>query len=177
MGVNRQLIIGGLILIVGLLLLLGTVFNLNLGAICWPSVLILLGIWMLARPRMTAPGPGLKVLFLGDIRRSGDWQLANEDFLTFIGDIRLDMTTAKIPEGETRLGIYGFIGDITLTIPEQVGVAVSSMGFVSNARLWTGKRESFLLPIDQVSEGYTEAQSKVRIETYCFISELKVKRV
>ncbi len=177
MRVSGQLIFGFLILFVGSLLLLGNVFDVNLGAICWPSVLILIGIWMLARPRMTAPGAGLKILPIGDIRRSGDWQLADEDILTFIGDVRLDMSTAKIPEGETRLGVYGFIGEIAVTLPEQVGVSVSSMGFVSTTRLWTGKRESFLVPINQVSEGYAEAQSKVRIETYCFIAELKVERV
>jgi lia operon protein LiaF len=174
---RRQLIFGSLVLLLGLILLLSNIFDVNLGVICWPSILILIGVWMLARPRMTAPGPGLKILFLGDIRRSGDWQLANEEFLTFIGDLRLDMSAATIPDGETRLSVYGFIGEITLIIPEHVGVSVSSIGFVSTTRLWTGKRESFLVPIDEISEGYAEAKSKVHIETYCFISELKVKRV
>lgn len=177
MRTRGQLVIGSLILLAGVVLLLGNVFQIDFWAICWPLLLIIFGVWMLFRPRLTAPGPGLKIMPLGNIRRHGVWQLANEDILIFIGDVSLDLSQAEIPAGETRIGVYGFIGDVDLISPPDVGVAVSSMAFVTDSKLWGEKRDAFIAPVYRASEGYETAIHKVRLDCYFFILDIDVERV
>ena len=177
MRTRGQLVIGSFILLGGIALLFGNIFQIDFWAICWPLVLIIIGVWMLFRPRLIAPGPGLKILPLGNIRRHGVWQLVNEDILMFIGDVRLDLSQAEIPAGETRIGVYGFIGDVDLFVPPDMGVAVSSTAFVTDSKLWGEKRDAFIAPVYQTSDGYETADRKVRLDCYFFILDIDVDRV
>lgn len=48
-----QFILGGLALFVGLVSLLSLIFDIHFSAFCWPVGLILVGIWLLVRPRFS----------------------------------------------------------------------------------------------------------------------------
>ena len=59
------------IILAGVLLLIGNLFNLNIGAFCFPLGLILLGIFVLLRPRMVGPDTLSNTVLIGDLDR--DW--------------------------------------------------------------------------------------------------------
>ena len=124
---NRgPLFIGSLLVIFGMVLLLGNIFQINIWALCWPTGLILVGVWLLLRPRFALPGTLVNIRFIEDDKRKGQWQVNNEEIWSFINTVRLDMTQATIPAGETTIRMYGFISDIDILVPMDVGCSVSS---------------------------------------------------
>jgi lia operon protein LiaF len=175
---NRgQLFIGAVLVVFGLLSLLSTVFHIDFGALCWPVLLIAVGVWLVFRPRLGGPDSEAEVLLLGDRRRRGEWAVRNEEFWLGIGDVELDMTQATIPPGETVLRIYGFVGDVDVFVPRVVGVAVQLNGFVIDSDVLGRDYDSFLSPVSVQSENYTTAESRLRIEMISFVADLKVKHV
>ena len=57
-------LIGALLMIAGIFLLLGNLFDFNLWAVCFPLGLILLGLFVLFRPRMVGPDTSSHVAFV-----------------------------------------------------------------------------------------------------------------
>jgi len=174
---KRQIFIGGAITLVGLVFLIGGIFHIDVGDFCFPVGLILLGVFLLLRPYLLGPDEPVQLKLLGDVRRYGDWQVADEEIWIGVGDVQLDMTSAEIPAGETRIRIFGFVGDVKLIMPEGVGVSVSSTSFVTDARVLGQKRDSFLTPLHFASDGYEAAERKVRLEVNCFVGNLRVRQV
>jgi len=167
--------LGGTIIVVGLLLLAGNLLNINVWALIWPLGLILLGGWLLLRPRQAAPGTAVDFRFLGEIRRNGAWQVLPEELTAFIGDIDLDFRQAIVPVGETRLHVSGFIGDVHVTIPAGFGLRVTSSAFVTDVRFMGQKHEGFLSPVDFMTPGYAAAERKVLLETAWFVGDMKIR--
>lgn len=174
---NRgELIAGSALVLLGLIFLLGTLFNINIWAICWPIGLILLGVWLVVRPRLAGPDRNVNILLISDFDRRGKWDIHDEEFWIGIGDIDLDMLTANIPPGETRINIYSLIGDVSVYVPESVGVAVRANGFFLDTDILGQESDNFLVPVEAVSENYEMAECRIRIEQFGLITELKVKR-
>ena len=171
-----HILIGGAITLVGLVFLIGAVFHIDVGDFCFPVGLILLGVFLLLRPYLLGPDEPVQLKLLGDVRRHGDWQVADEEIWIGVGDVRLDMTEADIPVGETQIRVFGFVGDVRLTVPEGVGVSVSSTSFVTSARVLGQKRDSFLSSIHFASDDYEMAERKVRLEVSYFVGDIRVRR-
>ncbi len=168
------LFFGGLLIIVGLAYIAGQVFQINIWGILWPLLLILLGVWLLLRPLMLRSGSNVDVFFIGDIRRSGTWQVHNEEYWRFIGDVKLNLTQADIPLGETVYRTNGFVNDVKAIVPPDVGVAISSTAFITSTKAFGRKQESFVTPLEITSENYASAERKIRLEVTGFISDIKV---
>lgn len=171
-----QLVAGVLIILLGVVILLSNVFNINLWGICWPSALILLGLWLLVRPRLVEQGTGVSLVPIGAVDRAGAWQVSDEEFWVFVGDIDLDLTVAEIPEGVTRLRTYGFVGDVELIVPRDVGVSLSSTAFVSDIKAFGDRHEHFLTPLHLDSDNYETAVRKIRLETHAFVGDVKIRQ-
>jgi predicted membrane protein len=174
---NKGLIlIGAAMILIGLTSLIGTVLDVDAGGLLWAVGLILLGVWLLLRPQLFRSETAPRVRIFGPIRRKGAWQVADEELWVLIGDVILDFTNAEIPVGETEIRTYGFVGEIKVSVPEGVGVSLSSTAFVTDARVLGQRREVFLAPAELASEGYETAERKIRLETTCFVADVRVKR-
>lgn len=172
---NWQIFLGALILIWGGVLLIGVVFDINTGALCFPIALIGLGVFILLRPRFIAPGTNVEMHLFGDVRRRGTWKVVGEEFWTGLGNVRLDLSEADIPPGETRYHALGFIGDVKLTVPEDVGVSIASVALLTEAKVLDWKRQSFFMPVHYATENYEIAERKIHVEVNYFISNIKVR--
>lgn len=172
-----QIFIGIVIILIGLMFLIGNIFDVDVGAFCLPVGLIALGVWLLLRPRLVGPDTAVQMKLVGDVRRRGAWQVTDEEIWVGVGDVRLDMTSADIPVGETRIRVFGFVGSTTLLVPEGVGVSVSSTAFVTDARVLGQRRDSFFAPVHFASDEYETAERKVQLETISFVTDLRVRRV
>jgi lia operon protein LiaF len=174
---NRgQIIFGSLLLFFGLVLILGNIFHINIWAVCWPTGLILVGIWFLLRPRLNQPGSGINISPLANIRRYGSWTVRNEETWIIVGDIKLDMTQAEIPLGETTIHSYGFVGDVRLIVPQGIGLSITSTAFLTDAKILGQKGDHFFIPVYYTSENYATAERKVRLETLYFVIDLDVEQ-
>lgn len=167
---------GILIILIGLMFLMGNVFDVDVGALCFPFGLILFGIWILLRPRLVGPDTQLRLRVFGPICRDGAWQVADEELWLFVGDVRLDMTQAQIPLDETCLRVCGFVGDIRLLVPEGVGVSVSSTAFITDAQVLGRRRDGLLVSAHLTSDDYETAERKVHLETFFFVANIRVRR-
>ncbi len=171
---NRgALIFGGLLILFGLLTLLDMIFQIDIGAIFWPLVLITIGLLMLLRPRMAPPGSEVWFRLFGGVRRSGIWTVQNEEVWMFIGDVHLDLTQAELPPGETLFQASGFIGDIDLRVPANTALSIHANGFVTTAKWFGRKQDHFLTPAIYTSPDYDQAERKIKLVTNFFITDLK----
>ncbi len=172
-----QIFLGLALVLLGLFYLFGVVFHVDVGALCFPIFLILLGAWLLIRPRTA--GPGVKTTFapLADLDRRGAWPVTREEIWTLVGDVKLDFTSVQLPAGETRINIYGFVAGIHLYVPPDVAVAVTSNAFVVDAKLAGSKQTSFLSPIVWTSSNYASAERRVHVETLFFVTDLSVEQL
>jgi len=169
------LIFGGFLILIGVMILAGAIFDVNMWSFFWPVMLILVGFWILVRPRWVSPKGPVEFLFFNNLRRKGAWQVKNEEIWSFLGDVYLDLTSAEIPAGETVYRIYGFIGDVDLVVPQGVGVSVSSAAFINEVKVLGRKQSSILLPVDLASEDYETVERKIRLDVAFFISDVKIK--
>lgn len=174
---RTQVFIGGSLVLVGSIFLLGNLLDVDVWKFCWPTAIILLGVWLLFRPRLVGPDTRVRQRILGDIRRYGSWQVADEEIWIGIGDVKLDMTEADIPLGETCIRVFGFVGDVDLRVPQDVGVRLSSRAFVSEIEALGQKRDNFAGVFILLSENYDTAERKIRLETSFFVNDVDVRQV
>jgi len=173
---NRgQVLVGSSLVLFGGGLLLASVLHINFWAICFPLALIVLGVFFLiARPPMREPTTAGNSQFVGDIIRSGEYAVINEEFHLFVGDVRLDMTRAQFPLGETVIRLNGFVYDADLTVPDEVGVAIVSNGFVVDTKLGAQHSSNFLSGVQVATANYASAERKLHVVMNSFVGDLRV---
>jgi hypothetical protein len=176
---NRgQLYLGGSLVLFGLLILIANLLDINIWAVCGPTALILFGVWLIARPVLNVPGSGVNLNLFANINRVGEWQLKDEEIWMFVGDIRLDLTRAQIPLGETTLRVLGFVGDVDLLIPQGAGFSLQAMAIVNDAKIEGQKNYVRVLsPYQYTSDNYQAVEQKIRIETTFFVGDLTVNQL
>jgi len=171
---RAQITVGITIIVFGCLLLISNLLQTNLWSYLWPLCLIGLGVWVLLRPRFSLGAP-IQYRFLGEIRERGRWTVRNREVWGFISDVDLDFTEATIPEGETTLRFHSFVGDIALTVPEDVGLCITSTAFVTSAKAFGVKQDYLLTGYETENSTYRSAGRRVRIELLSFVTDLNVR--
>jgi len=173
---NRgQVLVGSSLVLFGGGLLLASVLHINFWAVCFPMTLIMLGVFFLiARPPMWEPTTAGNSQFVGDIIRSGEYAVINEEFRLFVGDVRLDMARAKFPLGETVIRLNGFVYDAEITVPDEVGVAIVSNGFVIDTKLGAQHSSNFLSGVQVTTANYPTAERKLRVVMNSFVGDIRV---
>jgi predicted membrane protein len=172
---NRGTLWLGLALIVlGTAFLLSTLTGIDLGMICWPTGFILLGVWFIVRPFAIGPETELEQKLLGNIERSGAYTLRDQEYWLGVGEVRLDLSDAEWPPGETAIKIFGFVGSVQISLPEHIGVRVASTAFLTDAEVLGQKEERFFGTLE-VASGSQEQQ--LCIESTWLVCDLDVTRV
>ena len=174
---QTQILIGGALIGFGIIIMMSNLFNIDFGAVFWPSFLILVGVLVIVRPRIAPAGTDVRMLLFADLRRSGEWDALDQEIWSFVGDIDLDFTQANFPEDEVTFKLYRFVGDIDIIVPKDIGITISSMGFVTEARLEGKKRGGLVTPVRYTSENFESAAKRIRLEMISFVADLKVIRV
>jgi predicted membrane protein len=169
-----QVILGSALLLLGIFALVGVVFQIDWGLLCWPALLILLGVWLLFRPQFETAGT--HILLLGDVRRNGIWQVTKETYWIGIGDVRLDFSQAEVPVGETVIQINGLIGALRVTAPPGFALAISASGLIINSTIFENHADHFLTPVEECTPGYETAERRVRLDSVRFINDLKIRQ-
>jgi hypothetical protein len=175
---RNQMLIGSFFVLLGGAWFAASLLRISFWAVCFPLGLILLGVlFLVARPALFGPTSEGGVHFVGDIVRSGEWSVKNEEFWMFAGNVRLDMTHAQFPSGETTLYFNAFVADIDVVVPSDVAVSLSSTSFVADAELNGQRVERFLSGVRMTTPDYAGTERKLRLVTTCFVGDVKVKTV
>ena len=133
---RNQMVIGSFFILLGGAWFVASLLRISFWSICLPLGLILLGVlFLFVRPPLFGPTSESGAHFIGDVVRSGEWTVKNEEFWLFVGDVRLDMTRAQFPSGETTVYFNAFVADIDVIVPSDVAVPLSVTSFVADAEL------------------------------------------
>jgi predicted membrane protein len=166
--------LGSALIVLGAAFLISALTGIDLGMICWPTGLILLGVWFIARPFSIGPETELEQRLLGNIRREGVWALHDQEYWLGVGDVRLDLSEAEVPPDETTIKIFGFVGAVKIALPEQIGVRVSSTAVLTDAKVLGQHEDRFFGTLDIASESQ---EHQIRIDSTWLVCDLEVKRV
>ena len=170
-----QIILGIVLILLGLFSLSEELFNLNLGRFVGPLILVGLGLLLILRPRRAKAGVNVEIPILGDVRKTGAWEVTQHEFWWLVGENRLDFSAATFPRGDGMIKIFGFVTDVKIILPADVGLQLESAGFVTELKLPKDKQEQFLSRLSYQSPNFSEAKKRVLIETVGFVSEIVVR--
>jgi lia operon protein LiaF len=171
-----QIILGVFLVLLGLFSLIDLFFHFNPWRYLFPLLLVALGVWLILRPQITGRDIKVETPILGDVRKTGVWDVKNHEIWMLAGDIRLDFSQAAFPEGDALVRIVGFVSDVKVILPEDVGLTVDAAAIVSEIRSFEAKQERFLTGLTYQSPGYDNAEKRVKLETIGFVSEVRIKR-
>lgn len=172
---NWQITAGVVVIVIGALSLISALTGFNVWGLICPVGLILVGVALIIRTRRISPETDFSAKLIGDIRRRDGETVKNQEIWLGIADVDLFLRDADIPAGETKFRLIGFVGDIDLRIPEDIGLSISSLAFVTDAKVLGGKTSSIVTPYEYISPRYAEATRKIRLECLFFVADLKVR--
>ena len=159
----------------GILYSIGIFVDIRIGDIFWPLVFILTGLLFIFRPEVIRP-ENVRFYFAGDVFIDEKWKPKDEEIRMFAGDVDVDLRKVALPDGETKMRVLCFAGEVTLDIPEDVGVWISTTGFVTET-LIDGKRMEYIFSgTSYKTDGYESAKKKFRLETTSFAMDIKIRR-
>lgn len=172
-----QIILGIVLIVFGVFSLVETAFKIDLWRYLWPLVLVGLGLLLILRPRIAGSNVHVEMPLLGEFRRTGAWEATKHEIWWVVGTTYLDFTEAVFPEGDATIRVYGFVAEVKITLPEEVGLAVGASSFVTELKSPEGTEERIMNSIEYQSPNYLEAEKRVNLQTVAFVSEIQVKRL
>jgi lia operon protein LiaF len=170
-----QIVLGIFLLSLGFIALIETLFDLDLWRFIWPLILVGLGLLLILRPTMAGRDVQVQMIPFSDLRMKGSWQVGQHELWTLVGSARLDFTDAVFPQEAGAFKIYGFVPDVRIIVPEDVGLRVVATSFVSEVHHPAGKQEQFLTPLEYESENFSTAEKQVTVHAAGFVCEIRIK--
>ncbi len=169
------MIIGIFLIVMGLIALISNLTNVDFsGAFC-PTVLILLGLLVLLRPRMVKEGVVVDFILFGEYKRSGGWKTVPVEIWAGLGEVKLDFTQAEVPVGETPIHIYHLIGDVVLNLGTTVGLSLTANGLLNTVKWMGAKQDNFLNSTQLSTANYAQADRKLAVEVTNLVGDVKVQ--
>jgi len=171
-----QIILGIILVTLGIFSLLNQVFpGFRIGRFIFPLFLIGLGVILILRPQMAGSGVIVEFPIIGDHRKTGTWDVSQHEIWWFVGSNRFDFSEARFPTGDANIKVIGFVADVKVILPDDVGLHIESNAVVSDYKGLKVKQERFLNPLEDQSPNYLTADKRVKVQTFAFVSDIKVR--
>ena len=145
----------------------------------WPLLLVALGAYILLRQTAWADRPDANMhridRIIGDVRMGGaGWDMKNTHILSLIGDIKIDLRQANLPDGETVLHIRCLIGDVDILVPAGVPVCASASIAAGDVNVLGQRRDGIFQDVVISAPDYATATRKLRIEAGLLVGEVEI---
>ncbi|MBN1668230.1 MAG: hypothetical protein JW862_14150 [Anaerolineales bacterium] len=174
---KTELFFGAVVLGVGILLLIGAYFDIDTGSLICPGALILIGVWLIYRVQTAPEKTAVNFRLVWDFKsRHGIELLQDEEHWAFVNDVALDLSQAELAPGETSLRLGAFVNEIKLHVPADLGIAIDSMAFVTETRIFDDRQQTILAPYNWQSDNYTTASKKIILRPLGFYCEIRIRR-
>jgi hypothetical protein len=174
-GRRRRLRTGGLVALVGLALLAGR-FGMAAGPVILAVLLVLAAAALVGVPRWLRGGWPVQ-RFAGDVRLGGPgWRVEHTDFYQWVGQVRLDLSDARLAEGTTPLRFGMFAGEVDITVPADIGVRASARMFAGEIHLLGHEAQGVSPHLSVESDDYAAAPRRVDIDVEIWAGEVRVRR-
>lgn len=184
-----RLTLGVVLIVIGALNIVDGIglINFSFGSLIgqfWPLILIALGFALLQESKKREAerlNDGERIhhdTILGDLKLTDpNWPLCDLTASTLIGDMKIDLSRAQIPQGETLIELRAVIGDIDIWVPQSLPLAleVQWAGFVTLDRY--GRRQDVILRHESdVPPDFESAPKRVRVRVNLVIGDLSLTR-
>ncbi|MEG7355886.1 LiaRS two-component regulatory system accessory protein LiaF [Bacillus inaquosorum] len=122
--------------------------------------------------------PDMRSFFIGELQMMKQpFDLNDLNISGFIGDIKIDLSKAMIPEGESTIVISGVIGNVDIYVPSDLEVAVSSVVFIGDINLIGSKKSGLSTKVYAASSDFSESKRRIKVSVSLFIGDVDVKYV
>jgi Cell wall-active antibiotics response LiaF, C-terminal len=127
---------------------------------------------------MYAWGPGAfqDRRFLGEIEVAGPMQAGPMRIETFIGEVRLDLTQATFPDGETPIHVSAAIGEVRVLLPADIPASVRATSMLGESEALGRVSGAFMGDVRAETDDYAAATKRIRLEAQSLIGEVAVRR-
>ncbi|GAA0377903.1 cell wall-active antibiotics response protein LiaF [Bacillus horti] len=114
--------------------------------------------------------------FIGDFRyMKNQFELHNMNMSYVITDIKMDLSKAIIPEGESSIAISGVFGDVDIYVPPDLDVSIATSVTVGNFEILGHKQSGINRQIKLATKGYEQSARKVKISVSLFVGDVDVR--
>jgi lia operon protein LiaF len=122
--------------------------------------------------------PTMRRSFIGDIHYTGEsFELNDLTIWNGIGDVRLDLSKAIIPEGETVIIVQCIIGQIDFFVPEDLFINIQASTIIGEVSLFHEKHDGINQQLSIATKNYKQAPRRVKLILSTVIGEVKVRAV
>ena len=94
---------------------------------------------------------------------------------SIFGSLKLDLTAERLPEGETKITLFGVFGSTEVLVPDDVGLRVTGFTCFAAANVRGEDGNSGFGTFDYLSDNYDRASRRLRIEATAVFAEIKIK--
>ena len=188
---------GLLLIIIGSLFLFESIDLLDIGdfiSTFWPVILICIGLWIIFKPKERGQGNGKEVhhFHAGDKEVKSDSErvamsnvfgnvnvtIHSKSFQggtisTVFGDVVVDLTEIDILSGDKDLTLHNVFGDIKVHPPKNVAFSIQGNSVAGDITFSGNKQSGFFPKLDYKSEGYDQAQKRLRIYASHVFGDMK----
>lgn len=186
---SARLTLGSVLLLLGAISLVDGVglLSFSLGSLIssfWPLILVILGLALLREGNRQSGDHAISPdhirhdSIFGDFKLTEPgWKLQHVYASTVIGDTKIDLSKAQIPEGETIIDLRAVISDIDLWVPTELPVAleVQWAGFVTINRY--GQKHDLLLRGEKfIPPEFESALKRIRVRLNLVFGDFSLTR-
>jgi len=173
-------IFGIVLVIIGLLFLIDQ-FNFDvfdfIGDYFWPFLFILLGLYLIFRATRNRQSSlhGEEFKAFGNTNQdSYEGFIDGLSITHFAGDVKFHLTEANFRDGDNKINMSSFVGDIKLRIPSSVGLKASGTTFLGDIVFRDRKEDGLFNSCKVTSTNFETAPRRLIIEASSFIGDIKI---
>ena len=108
---------------------------------------------------------------------SGRFELRNLQIWQGVGDVKIDLSRALLPEAETFLVINGWVGDVTVYVPVDLSVSVAAEVTIGDIEALGHRQGGINRRVMMKSRNYDDAVRKVNIIVSLIVGDIDVRYI
>ncbi len=118
----------------------------------------------------------VKKSWIGEVHYTHDrFELEDLTIQQGIGDVKIDLTKAIIPDGETVIVVNGWIGDIDIYVPYDLNVNVTASITLGDLDVLGQREGGVTRSVSTRTAHYTDATKKVKLILSLVIGDIDVR--
>jgi lia operon protein LiaF len=178
-----ELVLGIIIVLIGLVALANNLGYTSITAgqvfgVLFALALILLGAWLIGNTRRSPQTPASINRVLGDTVVGRErFQLRRLGVQSGVGDIRIDLTRADIPDSAGYVDISSVVGDVEVLVPAGLAARAHASAWVGDVRVFGIREDGFARDVAFTTENFDNAEKRVIIDTRIVIGDILITRV
>ncbi|WP_368505506.1 cell wall-active antibiotics response protein LiaF [Alkalihalophilus sp. As8PL] len=122
--------------------------------------------------------PIIRKNFLGDIHyMDKQFELRDVTIWSGLGTVKMDLSKAIIPEGESIIVIQGVIGEINVYVPDDLAVAVQASSLAGEMTIFHEKHSGINQQINHAPMSYKQSKRRVKLVLSMVLGEVTVRKI